>query len=76
MNPPTSACHRPNLIMQIVHCGPRNLPTNADSVACLPRVRYCGDDTDLMQASVDAVNKVRPIPGQREVRVSGAQVLL
>lgn len=76
MNPPMGACHRSDLIVQIVHRGPRDLPSNAHSVVRLPRVRYCGDDTDLMQASVDAVNKVRPIPGQREVWVSSAQVLL
>lgn len=76
MHPPASVCHRPDLIVQIVHCGPRDLPSNADSVVRLPRVRYCGDDTDLVQASVDAVNKVRSVPGQREVRVSGAQILL
>ncbi|SEP02040.1 hypothetical protein SAMN05216267_10724 [Actinacidiphila rubida] len=76
MNPPTSACHRPDLIVQIVHCGPRDLLSNADAVVRLPRVRYCGDDTDLMQASVDAVNEVWPIPGQREVWGSGAQVRL
>ncbi|SFT22067.1 hypothetical protein SAMN04487982_110156 [Streptomyces sp. ok210] len=76
MNPPTSACHRSDLIVQIVHCGPRDLPSNADSVVRLPRFRYCGDDTDLVQASVDAVNKVRPIPSQCEVSVSGSQILL
>lgn len=76
MHPPTSACHRSDLIVQIVHCGPRGLPSNADSVVRLPRVCYGGDNTDLVQASVDAVNKVRPIPGQRELRVSGAQILI
>ena len=75
VNPPASGCHCPDLIVEIVHCGPRGLPSHADSVVRLPRVHYCGDDTDLMQASVDAVNKVRPIPCQREAWISGAQVL-
>ncbi len=76
MNPPASLCHRPDLVVQIIHCGPRDLSSDADSVVRLPRARYCGDDTDPVQASVDAVDKVRAIPGQRELWIPGAQILL
>ncbi len=76
MNRPARVCRCPDLIVQVVHRGTRDLPSNAGSVVRFPLAGYRGDGTDLVQTSVDAVNKVRPVPTQHEVRILGAQILL